>query len=621
MGDVSAAHSLRRYAMGVAAALLVVALAYSFWANDNWMTLCAGLALFLFGMQCLEEGLRGLAGEALEQMLARGTSTRLKSLTIGLLGTTVLQSSTLVSLMTIAFITTGLIGLTAGIVIIFGANLGATTGIWLLAFAGQNFSLSPLALPLMIFGVVASFLGPKAKAAGRILLGIGFIFLGIDLIKDGFSTVTENFDLAQYQLDGWLGRLLFAGIGLVLTLVLQSSHATLMLTLAALALGQLDLVQSAAIAIGANVGSSVTTAAAGALGGNRSGQRLALAHLLFNALTAVVAFLLLSPFVWLTQAIAVMIGFADNNLIMLAIFHTLFNGLGVLLFWPFLDRFATMLERVLPEWPEPHVLIGEVLPAAPAIERNHARYLNRQALSSLDTAASAVVHELQHLGRLSIEVICHALYLPVNEIDRAIHDESLMRAPPAEHYLDADTLYQRYIKGVYADLLDFMGRIDIPKDEEHREFWTACQLLALRLVEMVKDAKHLQKNLGFYLRQPDSPGRDAYVELRRHLISVLHRVRILGQSEETGEDGKGALAAFDQEVSSFEEKFRAGLFSALRADRIDGLQLSSLLNDLGYAKRIGKGFRTLLMLRQRDDHAFLRDMQFEEEGTPLIVLG
>src|SRR5262249_29443215 len=155
--------------------------------------------------------------------------------------------------------------------------------------------------------------------------------------------------------------------------------------------------------------------------------------------------------------------------------------------------------------PEPHVLIAELAPtspqaaASPPVERTGARYLNPQALSSLDTAASAVAHELQHLGRLSIEVICHALYLPPNEIGRAIHDESLMQARPREHYVDADTLYQRHIKGVYADLLSFMGRVDLPKDEEHRQFWTGCQLIALQLVEMVKDAKHLQKNLGFYL--------------------------------------------------------------------------------------------------------------------------
>src|SRR5690606_2503473 len=143
-----------------------------------------------------------------------------------------------------------------------------TSGIWLLALAGQGLSLAPLALPLLVFGLLAGFRGPKNRAAGRIVLGIAFIFLGIDQIKGGFAGFSDGFDLASYQLAGLGGQLLLVLVGLLLTVVLQSSHATLMLILAALAAGQLELGQSLALAIGANVGSSVSTAFVGALGGN-----------------------------------------------------------------------------------------------------------------------------------------------------------------------------------------------------------------------------------------------------------------------------------------------------------------------------------------------------------------
>src|SRR5690554_2897734 len=135
----------------LAVALLLI---WSFWRSASWLELCAGLAMFLFGMQMLEEGLRKLAGSKLEQWLARSTGTPVRGLLFGIGGTALLQSSTLVSLLTIAFVSTGLIQLAGGIAIIFGANLGATSGIWLLALAGQNFSLSPLALPLLVFGVL-----------------------------------------------------------------------------------------------------------------------------------------------------------------------------------------------------------------------------------------------------------------------------------------------------------------------------------------------------------------------------------------------------------------------------------------------------------------------------------
>src|SRR5690606_29420287 len=153
--------AMKNYGRASLLALLLVGLGWSFWSSEGWLQLCAGLAMFLFGMQCLEEGLRQLAGGKLEALLGRSTATPGKAMLFGIGGTMLLQSSTLVSLLTIAFISTGLIQLAGGIAILFGANLGATSGIWLLALAGQNLSLSPLALPLLVFGVLAGFNGPK----------------------------------------------------------------------------------------------------------------------------------------------------------------------------------------------------------------------------------------------------------------------------------------------------------------------------------------------------------------------------------------------------------------------------------------------------------------------------
>src|SRR5690606_24029868 len=427
-----------------------------------------------------------LAGSHLEQLLARSTATPFKGLLFGMGGTVLLQSSTLVSLLTIAFISTGLIKLAGGVAILLGANLGATSGIWLLAMAGQNLSLSPLALPLLVFGVLASFTGDKGKAAGRVVLGIAFIFLGIDQIKAGFSSFDDGLNMTAWQAEGVLGQLTFVAIGMLATVVLQSSHATLMLTLAALAGGQLELSQSLAIAIGANVGSSVTTAFVGSLGGNRSGQRLALAHVLFNVVTCTLAFILLAPLSWLVARIAGLTGLGANELIQLAMFHSLINAMGVLLFWPLQERLARWLVRWLPERDEPQVLITELAAGPEEPQRPRARYLNERALDSADAAASAVVRELHHLGRLSVEVICHALYLPVDQLAQVQGDERLLHSRPERYHLDAEALYQRHIKGVYGDLLSFMGRLDLPLDEAHQQFWVSCQLAALQLVDAVK---------------------------------------------------------------------------------------------------------------------------------------
>ncbi|BAN45986.1 Na/Pi cotransporter family protein [Metapseudomonas resinovorans] len=600
--------------------LIIVALAGSFWFSSGWLELCAGLALFLFGMQCLEEGLRQLAGGKLEQLLSSSTSTPFKSLMFGMCGTFVLQSSTLVSLLTIAFISAGLIQLAGGIAILFGTNLGATSGIWLLAMAGQNLSLSPLALPLLVFGVLSGFFGEKSKAAGRIVLGIAFIFLGIDQIKDGFASFGGDMDLTSYEAQGVLGSLLFVLIGLLVTVVLQSSHATLMLTLAALAGGQVDLVQGFAIAIGSNVGSSVTTAFVGSLGGNRSGQRLALAHVLFNVVTCTIAFILLGPLTWLVSVIAGATGLGENKLIQLAMFHSLINGMGVVLFWPIQGRLAQWLVRWLPEREEPQVLITELAadPQAPA--RTQARYLNERALDSVDAAAGAVVRELRHLARLSLEVICHALYLPVDQLARVQGDEQLLQARPEPQHLDAEGLYQRHIKGVYGDLLSFMGRLDLPLDEAHQQFWVNCQLAALQLVDAVKDAKHLQKNLGRFLDQGPSPLRTAYVDLRRHLLAMLHEVRELARSDLPQEAWDARLEWLNEKAASFDGAFRTRLFESVRKGELDGLQTSSLMNDLGYTSRIFQSLRNVLMLGE--GQLMFRELQrLAGDEESLIVQG
>lgn len=610
---------MKRYPRFLVAFLVGLGLAYSFWLSPGWLQLCAGLALFLFGMQCLEEGLKELAGGRLEALLGRSTATPLKGFLFGVTGTFLLQSSTLVSLLTIAFVGSGLISLAGGLTVVFGANLGSTSGIWLLALAGHDFDLAPLALPLLVFGVMIGFNGPKSRATGRILLAVGFLLLGIEQIKEGFASFGAALDMTRHPADGLSGQLLFVLLGVVLTVILQSSQATLMLTLTALAGARLELGQGLAIAIGAHVGGSVSTAVAGILGGNRAGQQLALAHALFNGLTSLVTLVLLSPLTWLTQWLAVPLGLADNRLLQLALFHSLFNAFGVLLFWPWQRQLVGLLERWLPARREPPVLIAAQEPGAAAVSRTRARYLGDSLLESADAAASAVLQELQHLGRLSLEVICHALYLPVEQLAGDRPDETLLRARPDHHYLDAEALYQWHIKGVYGDLLSFMGRVDMSRDEARQQFWIACQLAALQLVDAVKDAKHLQKNLGHYLRGEESPAREAYVDLRRHLLAMLHEVRELGRLEVPDEVWRERLQLLDERAADFDAQFRVRLFAAARRRELDGLQTGSLMNDLGYTSRIVQSLRNVLLLAEEQGQ-FRPLRQLAAEGEPLIRL-
>ena len=422
----------------------------------------------------------------------------------------------------------------------------------------------------------------------------------------------------RWHVPGVQGVLLYTSVGLVLTVVLQSSHASLMLTLAALATGQLDLPQGLAIAVGSNVGSTVT-AVIGALGGARAGQRLAMVHVMFNLVTAVVALLLLQPLTLLVQWLTTQFGLGDNALIALALFHSLFNAIGILLFWPWQGALARAMERWLPSVAEPQVLItaltSEIQPQI------RARYLGDSALASADAAARAVVLELQHLARLSLEVICHALYLPVSQLSSVRVDDVLLHGHLDGRGLDAEQLYRQYIKGVHADLLDFMSRLEVELDAAHQHFWTSAQLAALQLVDAVKDAKHLQKNLGRQLQAAPSQARQDYLDLRRYLLQGLRELRDLGLLEMPDEVWRARLEQLDAHAADFDAGFRHRLFAEVREGRLDSLQASSLMNDLGYVSRIIQSLRNLLLLTQGEEGELFRPLrQLAGDEAPLIQL-
>ena len=571
----------------VLAVLLVSGLAASFLYSPSWMQLCYGLALFLLGMQCIEEGLHNVAGGKLAKWMEKSTATPLKGALFGMGATFVLQSSTLVSLLTIAFLSTGMIQLAGGIAIILGTNLGSTSGIWLLALAGQSVSLSPAAIPMLVFGIVIGFFNSKTKAIGRVLVGIALIFLGVDAIKEGFQVFGADMDFDKSQIGGMVEPLIFFVVGLLLTVVLQSSHATLILTLAALAGGQVSLMQAFAIAVGSNVGSSATTALVGMLGSDRNGQRLALAHVVFNLVTAALCLLLWWPLTRLVLLPGEWWGMSP--LLQLAMFHTLFNLLGVAVFWKLQGRFAALLQRWLPDKAAEEVL----LPENQAILAP--RYLHENMLRADDTALVAIEKEVYHLGRASIEAMCHAIYVPNEAFYRDDSDEGkTLPAPTASLELDATQVYERQIKPLYSAILDFAGKIDL-EEKSQQEQLNRAFAATWQMVEMVKESKHLQKNMQRYLTGGGSAAERDYLRLRRHVFKTLRLFRRIGGMEAEAERND-LMQQLNVHTETL-ETFRGRVMVKLKNEELNGWQTSSLLNDINYARRIGRGALEILSLQ------------------------
>lgn len=561
--------------------LLLVLLGLMIWSAEL-ATLAAGVGLFVLGIGRLEEGFRAFSGGALERWLKWSTSGLWKSLLVGVVSTALVQSSTLVTLLGIAFLSAGLINTLGGVGLVFGANLGTTSGAWLIALAGLKLNMAQLSMPMLAFGV---FLARREQAnwrgGGLALLGIGLLFLGIDLMKTGFSGFEGAFDLARFAVDGWTGVLLFVLIGALATIIMQSSHATLVLTLAALAAGQVHYDNALALVIGANLGSTATALFA-AIGSNNAGRRIAATHLIFNLVTAGAALVMLHPLMaaveWLADAGGLA---ADAHMLKLAIFHTLYNVFGLALMLPWSFLLVRMLERWLPDT-DPQA-------AGRLSEQPHARalYINEAALLHADTALKVLEQEIQHLAQLSRQVVGAAVYLPATlaEMTPAALHAAVRQPVPMALREDADALYGQHIKGIYADIVDFMSRLDVSLLPEQQQTMLNGTMAARDLVTAVKAAKHLQTNLRKYVDSNQPALREAYDRLREQCGLTLLELRDWPDAA-GGQERARQLEASEARAQLFTDGFQRDLQQQLRNRELDGWQATSLLNDLHYLQRI-----------------------------------
>ena len=350
--------------------------------------LAGGVGLFLLGMGLMTDGLKLAAGPALGRTLTRSTKTRLRGLASGALVTILVQSSSAVTVATIGFVNAGLLSLGQSLWVLFGANVGTTMTGWLVALVGLKFDIALLALPLIGLGMLLRLSGEGSRrgALGTAVAGFGVLFLGIDLLKDAFSGPVGGFTLPHW--DGPLGLLALVLAGILMTVLMQASAAALVLAFTAAQGGMLGVDAAAAVVIGANVGTTVTAVIA-TLGATSNAKRAAAAHVLFNVLTAVVALILLP---WLLAALGALraaLGLDSAPAARLALFHTAFNVLGVLLIWPLAGRLTVFLEQRFRSAEE-----DEARP----------RHLDRTVLAVPALALDALDREVRRMGGIALRM-------------------------------------------------------------------------------------------------------------------------------------------------------------------------------------------------------------------------
>ncbi len=321
---------------------------------DIWKML-AGVAIFLLGMNFLEESLKRLAVRPFKLFLKRQTSNKVKAIAGGAVITGLLQSSSIVNLMVLAFSGAGIIKLHNALAIILGANLGSTFTGWLLVTIGFNLNIESFALPATgVFGILMLLANKERKWHQwfKLLFGFSFMFLGLDYIKSGVEGAVQQADLSSLN-DQPL--ILFLLAGLLVTSLVQSSSATIAIILSLLHVNAISFLSAAAIVLGSEIGTTIKVVLA-SVKGSATKKRVALGNLVFNVITAGIILIFILPITRLIHEIIV----PGNNLVGLVFFQSLVNIVSILLFYPFLGKLGHFLEKCFTGNDDESLFIGKV---------------------------------------------------------------------------------------------------------------------------------------------------------------------------------------------------------------------------------------------------------------------
>jgi len=310
-----------------------------FGSIDIWKIL-AGVAIFLLGIKFLEESLQDLVGRPFKLFLKRQTQNKLKAISGGAIVTAVLQSSSVVNLMVLAFVGAGLIHMQNALAIILGANVGSTASNWIIATVGFKVNIENFALPITGIaglGYVIFNRSSKLYNWSGFLLGLSFLFVGLGYIKIAMEDIVKNVDLSQYQHSP---AIIFFLVGFIITTIIQASSATMALTLSALHAGAISVYDAMAITLGSEIGTTIKLFIA-SIKGTAVKKRVALGNFLFNVINVSLILLFLSLlYHFITNSIGI-----KDKLIALVFFQSLVNLIGIVIFYPLLNVFGKFLEK------------------------------------------------------------------------------------------------------------------------------------------------------------------------------------------------------------------------------------------------------------------------------------
>ncbi len=571
------------------------------------------LALFLYGMKVMSDSLMELAGDRMRNILATMTSNRVFAVFTGFTITAVIQSSSATTLMVVSFVNASLLTLSEAIGVILGANIGTTLTAWLITILGFKVSMSTAALPLVGLGFLMSFSKKiNTKKSGRFIIGFAILFIGLQFLKDAVPDINQNpqiLDFLKSYTDlGIWSVLLFLFIGTVLTLIIQSSSATMALTLIMCHEGWLPFDMAAAMVLGENIGTTITANLA-ALVANFNAKRAARAHFLTQVIGVVIMVIILYPFLrgidYFLMNAGAQSAFVHAAAIpvALSVFHTSFNTMNMFVLIWFVPQIEKLVCRMVSETPviEPDI--------------SQPKYLNDDALSYPQTAIHALWNETRRLFEgASFEIIAHALNLHRKDIKSDIKLKELVKSSREDMGVNVDELYYTKVKSIYGHIVNFATQIQTKFNlsEEKMDGINKLKIANRKMVEAIKDSKGLQKNGSVYINSKQEGIINEYDRLRRKVSKILREIYRTSKDEHP-DHHYIKLEEMKHKVKKNDVLVDGSLEQLFMDEKVSNELISSLANDSDAIAKISKNLINIAELLYIKSDSLLEDEVEEEE--------
>ncbi len=550
------------------------------------LTLLGSLGLFLYGMKVMSDSLMEVAGDKMRNILASMTSNRIFGVFTGFLITSVIQSSSATTLMVVSFVNASLLTLFESVSVIMGANIGTTVTAWLITILGFKVSMAAIALPLVGLGFLLTFSkNIKTRHWGGFVIGFAILFIGLQFLKDAVPDIKQNPEILEwlkaYTDLGFFSVLIFLLIGTVLTVVLQSSSATMALTLVMCYEGWIPFEMAAAMVLGENIGTTITANLA-ALVANLNAKRTARAHLIFNLLGVTWMLILYYPFLngieWFVTKNGGASPFDTPEAIpvALSVFHTVFNIINTFVLIWFIGLIVKIVEKLIPYREE--IELGIEQP----------KYLNKNALNYPQTAISALLNESKRLFEGPVfKILAHSMNLHRGDIRSDLKPKKLVRSSKEIIDINIDEVYYSKVKTIYGKIIEYGTKILslFNLSSQKIESVNKIKVANRYIVEAVKDAKTLQGNLDKYMLSDNKFIKKEYDRLRKKMTKVLRKIYFI-MDDHSPEEHLASLMKLKEMARKRDVLTDGSLDKLIRKELITSEMATSLANDSNYISDI-----------------------------------